>query len=45
LSLHLFIGRPRFLFPTGIPSCTLLTNRRSVIRDMCMLHSVMYPPH
>jgi hypothetical protein len=38
VSLHLFIGSPRFLFPTGIPSCTVLTNRPSVIRDVCMLH-------
>ena len=40
-SLHLFIGRPRFLFPSGIPSCTLLTSRSSAILDMCMLHSVL----
>jgi hypothetical protein len=41
VSLRLFIGRPRFLFPTAIPSCTLIINRPSVIRDMCMLHSVL----
>jgi hypothetical protein len=41
VSLHLFIGHPRFLFPTGIPSCTLLTNQSYVIRDMCMLLSVL----
>jgi hypothetical protein len=41
VSLHLFISRLRFLFPTGIPLCTLLTNRSSVIRDMCMLHSIL----
>ena len=40
-SLHLFIGRPRFLFPSGIPSRTLLTSRSSAILDMCMLHSVL----
>ena len=40
-SLHLFIGRPRCLFPSGIPSCTLLTSRSSAILYMCMLHSVL----
>ena len=40
-SLHLFIGRPRFLLPTGVASCTLLTKRSSHIRDMCTLHSVL----
>ena len=40
-SLHLFIGRPRFLFPSGIPSCTFLTSRSSAILDTCSLHSVL----
>ena len=40
-SLHLFIGRPRFLLPTGVASCTLLTKRSSAIRDMCTLQSVL----
>ena len=40
---HLFIGRPWFLFPSGIPSCTLLTSRSSAILDMCMLLSVLLP--
>ena len=33
-SLHLFIGRPRFLFPSGIPSCTFFTSRSSAIRQI-----------
>jgi len=40
-SLHLFIGRPRFLFPSGIPSRTFLTSRLSAILDMRSLHSVL----
>ena len=40
-SLHLFIGRPQFLLPTGVASCTLLTKRSSAIHDMCILHSVL----
>jgi len=40
-SLHLFIGRPRFLFPSGIPSRTFLTIQSSAILDMCSLHSVL----
>ena len=39
-SLHLFIGRPRLLFASEIPSCTFLTSRSSASLDMCMLHSV-----
>ena len=39
--LHLFIGRPRFLFPSGIPSCTFFTSRSSAILDTCSLHSVL----
>jgi hypothetical protein len=41
VSVHLFIGRPRFLFPMGILSCTFLTNWSSVTRDMCRLHSIL----
>ena len=40
-SLHLFISRPRLLFPSRIPSCTFLTSRSSATLDMCMLHSVL----
>ena len=40
-SLNLFIGRPLFLLPTGVASCTLLTTRSSHIRDMCTLHSLL----
>ena len=40
-SLHLLIGRPRFLFPSGIPSCTFFTSRSSAILDTCSLHSVL----
>ena len=40
-SLHLFIGRPRFLFPSGVPSRTFLTSRSSAILDMCSLRSVL----
>ena len=40
-SLHLFIGRPQFLFHSGIPSRTFLTSRSSAILDMCSLHSVL----
>ena len=40
-SLHLFIGRPQFLFPSDIPSRTFLTSRSSAILDMCSLHSVL----
>ena len=40
-SLHLFIGRPRFLFPSGIPSRTFLTTLSSAILDICSLHSVL----
>jgi hypothetical protein len=40
VSLHLFIGRPQVLYPTGIPSCTLLTKRSSAIREMCRLYSI-----
>ena len=40
-SFHHFIGRPRFLLPTGVSSCTLLTRRSSATRDMCTLPSVL----
>jgi hypothetical protein len=40
-SLHLFVGRPRFLFPSGIPSRTFFTSRSSAILDMCSFHSVL----
>ena len=40
-SLHLFNGRPRLLFSSGIPSWTFLTSRSSAILDMRMLHSVL----
>ena len=40
-SLHLFIGRPRLLFPLGIPSWTFLISPSSAILDMHMLHSVL----
>ena len=40
-SLHLFIGRPRLLFPSGIPSWTFFTSRTSATLDMRMLHSVL----
>ena len=40
-SLHLFIGRPLFLFPSDIPSCTFPTSRSPAILDMCPLHSVL----
>jgi hypothetical protein len=40
-SLHLFIGRPRFLFPPGIPSRTFFTSLSSAILDMCSFRSVL----
>jgi hypothetical protein len=40
-SLHLFIGRPRLIFPSGITSRTFLTSRPSAILDICSLNSIL----
>jgi hypothetical protein len=46
VSLHLFFGCPRFLFPTGIPSCSFLTKISDPeLRDLLLsFYQRFHPP-